>query len=466
MLRNIATELSIEIPQSSLTIRELINHLNQALLIAHSEGKKVLLIIEEAQLLSPPLLEMLRLLTNLETDTHKLLTILLVGQPELLNTLASPTLRQLQQRIIARYHLPSLSMTEVWRYLDYRLQQVGGHGKQISMMARWSLYRYTKGVPRVINLLTDQALRLAYEDGQRHVYSTHIRRAVKDVGFIATDTNRIRFISILFGIGLLGGLAAINYSSLKTSLPIWQELEVFHSAIDNTPLIDITSPQATQDQVNPANAKTTAKTTAITTDATIAISPWHRLLKQWGQVEEQQNWVNYCRQPSAGLGCYQRSFNRLKDLRQFNLPALLTWLDDMGKTQTILLHALQGEQIAFYHNNQLQWQNIAEFSQRWLGDIRLLWRLPPGYEQDLYPNQINLKLLNWVQNALLDQHFLSERLITGGRYNELLIIAVQRFQRAHGLTADGILGIRTLLKMYPEEQYQMIPWLNLLTNVP
>ena len=133
--------------------------LNEFLLARAREGKDAVLIIDEAQDLSPNLLEQIRLLSNLETDNRKLIQIVLMGQPELRAKLDDPALKQLRQRITIRYHLGPLTEDETRRYLEHRMTVAGGRGSPLfepAAVAR--LYRYSGGIPRLINALADKSL--------------------------------------------------------------------------------------------------------------------------------------------------------------------------------------------------------------------------------------------------------------------------------------------------------------------
>jgi len=133
--------------------------LNEFLLARAREGKDAVLIIDEAQDLSPSLLEQIRLLSNLETDNRKLIQIVLMGQPELKAKLDDPALKQLRQRITIRYHLGPLTEDETRRYLEHRMTVAGGRGSPLfepGAVAR--MYRYSGGIPRLINALADKSL--------------------------------------------------------------------------------------------------------------------------------------------------------------------------------------------------------------------------------------------------------------------------------------------------------------------
>lgn len=158
LLHAICDEFRVELPAGAPSVKAMLDHLNRFLLDAHARGRRPVLIIDEAQNLRPKVLEQIRLLTNLETSKQKLLQIFLIGQPELRMLLASPDLRQLNQRITARYHLTPLGPKETAAYVDHRIAVAGVERPLFTARALKRVHRYAKGVPRLINLLCDRAL--------------------------------------------------------------------------------------------------------------------------------------------------------------------------------------------------------------------------------------------------------------------------------------------------------------------
>ena len=175
-------ELGIGVPDSAETsVKELIDILNRFLLKAHAEGRRVVLVVDEAQTLAPELLEQIRLLTNLETETQKLLQIILIGQPELRDMLARNDLRQLAQRITGRYHLDPLSRAEAGAYIKHRLRVAGATSDLFGSGALRELYRVSGGVPRLLNIIADRALLGAYSEDRHVVNAAMVRRAAGEV---------------------------------------------------------------------------------------------------------------------------------------------------------------------------------------------------------------------------------------------------------------------------------------------
>ena len=180
LLRSVNKDLGIPIEGES--DKELIDSLHEFLLESRREGKNIVLLIDEAQNLSRDVLEQVRLISNLETDTEKLIQIVLVGQPELNDMLAQTDLRQLAQRVTARYHLTPLTRQELRQYIWYRLAVAGGIGKvDFSAGALRAVHRYSKGIPRLINLACDRALLAAFVLEKNEITASIVRRAVKEL---------------------------------------------------------------------------------------------------------------------------------------------------------------------------------------------------------------------------------------------------------------------------------------------
>jgi general secretion pathway protein A len=181
LLATICDELHVSYDRENPTLKELVDQLNSHLLDAHARGRQPVLMIDEAQNLSPAVLEQVRLLTNLETTTRKLLQIVLVGQPELNDVLARKSLRQLDQRITARYHLEPLSRSESEAYVKHRLTVAGATQAIFGAGALREIYRQSGGVPRLINTLCDRCLLGAYAEDKRRVDTVLVRQAATEV---------------------------------------------------------------------------------------------------------------------------------------------------------------------------------------------------------------------------------------------------------------------------------------------
>lgn len=181
LLRTILVELGLD-PTGRADRAVYLEQLNEFLLAQVKEGNDVVLFIDEAQDLTPELLEQIRLLSNLETDDRKLLQIVLLGQPELKEMLDKKSLRQLRQRITVRYHLTPLTRDEMELYVQWRLQIAGANGRPT--FTPWALrriYGYAKGIPRLVNAVCDTTLLAGYVDGTDQLGLKQVRRAIREL---------------------------------------------------------------------------------------------------------------------------------------------------------------------------------------------------------------------------------------------------------------------------------------------
>ena len=182
LLATLCDELGIPYePATTTSVKQYVDLITKHLLATHRAGRSTVMIIDEAQNLSPAVLEQVRLLTNLETDDKKLLRIILIGQPELSELLARQELRQLAQRITARYHLGSLNRQDTYAYVMHRLSRAGGNPNTFSQGAMRRLYTLSRGTPRIINVIADRALLGAYTEGRRQVTGRVVARAAREV---------------------------------------------------------------------------------------------------------------------------------------------------------------------------------------------------------------------------------------------------------------------------------------------
>lgn len=164
------------------TKKALIDRLNEFLIGAYREGKRVAVILDEAQNLSDDALEFLRLLSNLEVGQDKLLQLVLIGQPELEERLQTPQLRQLNQRILVRYRLSPLRYDEMELYIHHRLTKAGGLGVKFAKRALKKIYKASGGVPRKVNAICELSMIAAYVDGVQEIRKGHVKRAVATLG--------------------------------------------------------------------------------------------------------------------------------------------------------------------------------------------------------------------------------------------------------------------------------------------
>ncbi|MBT7936415.1 MAG: AAA family ATPase, partial [Nitrospina sp.] len=216
LLQTINTELGI--PGKSKSKKKLVDVLNRFLLEERAKGHRVVVIIDEAQDLEPMVLEQLRLLSNLETDTEKLIQIVLIGQPELDKILAKEGLRQLRQRITIQWELLALNLEETRGYIQHRLNVALGKGKvRFSRQAVEMVYRYSRGIPRMINVVADRTLLIAFTQSTKKITPKIVQLAVSDIGNLTPiESWADKFWKLVLPSGLAAGLMffAINFFAL------------------------------------------------------------------------------------------------------------------------------------------------------------------------------------------------------------------------------------------------------------
>jgi general secretion pathway protein A len=216
LLQTINSELGL--PGKSKSKKKLIDLLNAFLLEERSKGHRVVVIIDEAQDLEPKVMEQLRLLSNLETDTEKLIQIVLIGQPELEKVLAKDGLRQLRQRITIQWELLPLNLEETRGYIQHRLNVALGKGKvRFSRQAVETVFRYSRGIPRMINVICDRTLLIAYTEGTKKIIPQIVKTAVKDIGsLVPLESWADKFWKLVIPSAIAAGIGffALNFFAL------------------------------------------------------------------------------------------------------------------------------------------------------------------------------------------------------------------------------------------------------------
>jgi MSHA biogenesis protein MshM len=202
ILQAIGDELALTLPERrTVALRELQEHLIKL----YGSGRRVVILIDEAHVMPDDTLEQVRLLSNLESSRHKLLQIVLFGQPELDETLAKPTLRQLRDRITHSFHMRPLSHPEVSKYLGFRMRAAGYRGPDVfAPRAASRIARASDGLTRRINILAEKALLAAYSQGSHAVTERHVKAAIADADFSAAPRRSARALALI-GAGLAAG---------------------------------------------------------------------------------------------------------------------------------------------------------------------------------------------------------------------------------------------------------------------
>ena len=496
LLETICDELGIAYEQGS-GIKQLTDKLNQHLLETYSHRRRTVVIIEEAQNLDAEVLEQLRLLTNLETNESKLLQIVLIGQPELLQKLADPQLRQLRQRIIARFHLEPFDLKDVNSYVHHRLSVAGAPPHLFSNAALRKLAKYSQGIPRVINLICDRALLGCFSEERSYVDSHMVSRASREVfgtrqlskrGNVLSDVvpgsnqsnhkrNYTRPAAWLASVAAAAaiGAVAINLapSHLPTYLPIlFNDNNLSGEMVKHTlnrvepSLIGEAFEQSDED-TNDANVAENdasdayADATSQAQEVEVATLPWqnqlavaareqdpHRtLFDLWGiELPEvlEQSPCEYALEHQ--LDCWHRR-GSINSIKRVNRPALLKMISTEGQLFYAVLKAID-------KSNHLQLaaadktMDITEdkLEDVWTGEYTLLWKRPENYRDTIYPGDTN-QTVGWLSEQLASLPDYGPPVQESLSYSYNLENRIRLLQKRCGIFVDGLVGKETLIKI-------------------
>jgi general secretion pathway protein A len=386
-------------------------------------------------------LEQVRLLTNLETPTQKLLQIILIGQPELRELLDRTELRQLAQRITGRYHLEPLSSEETKGYVRHRLRVAGTTGDIFTAAALAEVFRVSRGIPRVINVTCDRALLGAYTQETPKVGAALVRRAAGEVygrrflpvglSWVAAGAGLVLIVGALLGGWQLWQrqIAPLHCRQKRRSGSPTGGTGFCQAAAYNVAARTCTAPAVSINALLAANSANTGDAAA-----------FRRLLSLWGTAMADDK--NPCGQAAkAGLSCLDQH-GSWAQVRALNRPAILTLTDDHGQRHRVVLSALNDQVATLNLGEHDQRVPLDELSRDWFGEFTVVWKPKTANTRPLslgmHGDEVRWlrRSLNALQGAASDPEH-------GDVYDEELAIAVQNFQREHRLNVDGIAGIQT-----------------------
>ena len=478
-LLTICEELGLDIADADRdSVKQMVDALNRRLLQAHAEGRRIIVLVDEAQNLSFEVLEQVRLLTNLETPTQKLLQIILIGQPELRDLLDRTDLRQLAQRITGRYHLMPLSREETKGYVRHRLRVAGATDEIFTPAALTEVHRLSSGIPRVINVACDRALLGAYTQETRRITAALVRQA-------AGEVYGRRFLPIWLG-WVAGGIGSVVLAAgLFAAWQLWhgQITALLTAAPGSTRAapaarhppssassVPVTAPGNTTAAATPGAGAATATSGASTPPAApaaaVSVTPplpappiatihdllaansanttdtaaFRRLLSLWGTAMSDDK--DPCGQArKAGLACLEQR-GSWAQVRALNRPAILTLTDDAGQRHRVVLSALDDKYATVdlgEHNHRVA---LDDLSRDWFGDFTLIWK-PKTVHTRLLSVGMQGDEVRWLRRSLNALRGGSSDPEHSDVFDEELAVAVQNFQREHRLNVDGIAGLQT-----------------------
>jgi len=465
LLASLCDELRIEYAKDTTSIKLLIDVLNAYLLDTHAKGRRAILIIDEAQNLGAEALEQVRLLTNLETTREKLLQIILIGQPELRDLLAREDLRQLSQRINARFHLEPINKAETAAYIRHRLQICGARESLFNENAVDLVHKLSAGVPRLINVVCDRAMLGSFVEGKRKVDAAIVHKAAMEVlpeeGLDAPKQAIWPWLAASAGVVLVLALVYLLFPSDRrpqTSQLVMEPIDkpvnsellpASGSGLPTTgplnesadlPVAEVEIPPATD---NPVLTLTVALTQA---GPDVAARAWSALYGVWGLQSSAINDAQACAQaPAAGLRCLQGG-GSWRALASYDRPAVLLLVAAEGRRVPVLLQEVLGSRVKIMLDNREMEVSIADLKRHWFGEYRLLWKTPPNGSVSLRygDRSADVKWLReQIQRATGLTSIAPDPMVFDAGLKEL----VQTFQRDQELSADGVAGARTFINL-------------------
>jgi len=423
-------ELKLDIEGKRGSLKALTDTLNTFLLDAYAQGLRVVLIVDEAQNLSTEALEQVRLLTNLETPTQKLLQIILLGQPELRELLEKPELRQLAQRITARYHLTPLDAAETEAYVRHRIAVAGSSKSPFSRLGLKALYRRSGGVPRLINIVADRALMAGFAREQDSLGERLVDRAADETlpGHARYWLRRHGAWVALVVLALAG--AAGTWA--------WQHRAPPSRFVPEKPVE--TAPAPTDD------ANTERLRSALASAPDTALIAFTQLLARWQVNADDVSVREAARCPAIvapGLACL-RGHASLDQLARFDRPLILLFGKAPHETHAIL-QGVGKDHVRIDLAGQRHELARAAVAQLWNGDFTVLWRVPADMPARLDRGASGPGVA-WALDRL--KTFDGGAGATpGATFDAAMQARVEKLQQAYGIRADGIIGPETLFAL-------------------
>jgi general secretion pathway protein A len=443
-LRTLCEELGLGVAREpGGETKDLVDLLNRYLLRAHAAGRRVVLIVDEAQNLGPEVLEQVRLLTNLETETAKLLQIILIGQPELRVLLARQELRQLAQRITGRYHLDPLSRQETVAYVRHRLRVAGATTDLFTPGALREVYRVTNGIPRVINVVCDRALLGAYSTDLHQVTTKLVRRAGAEVFGHEFHAPWQPGLAAILAVAVLFGGVRLFWPARTVPAPAPTSATRPASPASTVP--PATSPEGSASPSGavalPGTPRTLAQLIAAHADGGDPDTAFTALFALWN-AHYVPGGTDGCSQAlSQGLQCLLQR-GSFAQLRLLNRPAILMLTSDGGAPFQVVLRGLGQDSAQLRIGEQDADVGIAELDRFWYGDFVLLWR--PGVR--------GARALSVGMHGIPVQRLRSQLERWRGSedppdrndaFDNGLLRLVEDFQRSKHLAVDGVAGMET-----------------------
>ena len=451
LLASVCDELGIKYDPQKHSLKTLTDQLHTFLLENHARGRNTVVMIDEAQHLGFDVLEQIRLLTNLETSNQKLLQIILIGQPELAQLLDRPELRQLSQRITARYNLEPLNLDETRAYIRHRLAVAGlvGGGEIFPDSVVRDLFRRTRGIPRLINVLCDRMLLGAYGQNKLQADRQMLQLAAKEVmgeGPGAGDKRwwwrPMPLALLLIAFVALGAVLVSGLLSTTMSGSTWRE-----PAQEGKPSTQI-APQLAASSNAPVLAaiEPTVQSELQNRPSAWLLPPETAMSELWALASSNPMPEEACSDTvQEGISCVKGLAQTWDDLEGINRPIVLDMITPQRFSASVLLLGVNGRSALVLANDGIMEAELKELGPHWTGTYRFLWRSPRSFS---VPLSLGASGPAVAEVALLfSQLDAQDRALTDHNFNRALKQRVIMFQQQYGLRDDGVVGRQTLLKL-------------------
>ncbi|WP_154203212.1 ExeA family protein [Vibrio harveyi] len=443
LLEAICDEFKVSYPEEA-SLKQLNQAIHDYLLRNHKMGWTTLLVIDEAQHLAADVLEQLRLLTNLETDTRKLLKVLLVGQPELQRLLQTTQLRQLAQRITGRYHLLPLDEKETADYITFRLHTAGGDKQLFDRSSTKLIAKYSHGIPRLINLICDKSLNLSYHKGNVVVDKQTVHQACEEVmQFQAEIYQQDQPVRHSFEWPTWGSAAIGVFAAAGIGWAVMQKMpSQVSTSIQSNP---IQVAQATSQPVSAEmNEQLTSEQRNMLLEQTQSNLAVNELYKLWGYRASVRD--NLClSEPQSTMRC-ERKMATWPLLVQQNRPVILE-LNYQGQVGYVLLYAIGNDKVEVLNGSQRLRLPVSWLKPLWQGNIIELWQAPLRETLRLDMEGPAIEVLDTLLAQAVNEQPLGTDI-----FDAALKERVELFQRWQGIGVDGIAGQRTLERLQQSVQ--------------
>ena len=488
LLATACDELKIDYPQGTESLKALTDALHRYLLDNHERGRKTVLMIDEAQHLDFDVLEQIRLLTNLETNDEKLLQIILIGQPELTEKLSRPELRQLNQRITARYNLQPLNLQETTAYIKHRLEIAGLRGgvSLFESAAVKQIHSLTRGIPRLINVLCDRALLGAYGQQRSRVNKKLIAEAAAEV-----FGEKAAIPSAQSNVGKRA-LLALLVAAVSAVAGYWvSQSDVSESdTLARSPASDLSSdssyvssagPDASvsdTDKASLEDGRQVSQQSAVISrnklgtevnagigdggfsqsrgnadfgqGVTPAAPAWELPIQEanerfWQAASNTPVPSKVCPPPKiTGLSCSKQAVNVWNDVMSLNRPVLLEMVTKDKFAAAALVLAFGDATALTWTRQGILEVSLGELADSWTGGVQYLWQAPQGWIGSVGQGNTSP-----VVNIIAQMFATLDGMVAPNvaSFGPALEARVRLFQESEGIAADGVVGEQTILRL-------------------